>query len=248
MNVLRVVLGLMMLGSSLWLISLLTVHFGQMPVIALVVLLALSLLLEFGHLRLDGTKTLGDRTEGGQHPAVGGTATGLGFGRGDEAVVEFADALLLLVELAFVQGFLRGQPLAEGIGRRRSSGQPGSHEGDPDQETDGRTDEEALETLYPYQSAQVTKLRRERGWPPFSREQYLASAAADGALYVGSPETVATKIVRNLRLLGASRFDLRYSMGLLPHEHLMSSIGLYGREVAPMVREMMAEKEPAAAL
>lgn len=45
MNVLRVVLGLMMLGSSLWLISLLTVHFGQMPVIALVVLLALALLL-----------------------------------------------------------------------------------------------------------------------------------------------------------------------------------------------------------
>ncbi|AMM19259.1 luciferase [Frondihabitans sp. PAMC 28766] len=103
------------------------------------------------------------------------------------------------------------------------------------------TDEEALETLYPYQSAQVTKLGRERGWPPFSREQYLASAAEDGALYVGSPETVARKIARNLTLLGASRFDMKYSMGPLPHDAMMRSIELYGTEVAPMVRELMAE-------
>jgi probable LLM family oxidoreductase len=103
------------------------------------------------------------------------------------------------------------------------------------------TDEEALEILYPYQEAQTNQLGRERGWPPYSREQYLATAGPAGALYVGSPETVARKIVRNLRILGASRFDLRYSMGRLPHEHLLSSIGLYGREVAPMVRELMAQ-------
>ncbi|MCU1529388.1 MAG: luciferase [Frondihabitans sp.] len=102
------------------------------------------------------------------------------------------------------------------------------------------TDEEALEILYPYQEAQTNQLGRERGWPPYSREQYLATAGPEGALYVGSPETVARKIVRNLRILGASRFDLRYSMGRLPHEQLMSSIGLYGREVAPMVRELLA--------
>jgi probable LLM family oxidoreductase len=105
------------------------------------------------------------------------------------------------------------------------------------------TDEEALETLYPYQEAQTNTIGAERGWGPYSREQYLATAGPAGALYVGSPETVARKIVRNLRILGASRFDLRYSMGLLPHEQLMSSISLYGREVAPMVREMMASGE-----
>lgn len=103
------------------------------------------------------------------------------------------------------------------------------------------TDDEAMEILYPYQSAQVTQLGKERGWPPFTREQYVASAAADGALYVGSPETVARKIVRNMRLLGASRFDMRYSMGPMPHADLMRSIELYGTQVAPMVREMMAE-------
>ena len=104
------------------------------------------------------------------------------------------------------------------------------------------TDEEALEILFPYQEAQTNQLGRERGWPPYSRAQYEHSAGPEGALYVGSPETVARKIVRNLRLLGATRFDMRYSMGLLPHAHMMRSIELYGTEVAPLVRELMAEQ------
>ena len=45
MNAVRVVLGLMMLGSSLWLLSLLGVHIGTLPVIALGVVLILILLL-----------------------------------------------------------------------------------------------------------------------------------------------------------------------------------------------------------
>lgn len=45
MNVVRVVLGLMMLGSSLWLLSLLGVHIGILPVITLGVVLILALLL-----------------------------------------------------------------------------------------------------------------------------------------------------------------------------------------------------------
>ncbi|MBX8461856.1 thioredoxin family protein [Enterobacter sp. RIT637] len=45
MNVVRVVLGLMMLGSSLWLLSLLVVHIGTLPVITLGVTLILILLL-----------------------------------------------------------------------------------------------------------------------------------------------------------------------------------------------------------
>ncbi|ROQ40044.1 putative LLM family oxidoreductase [Frondihabitans sp. PhB188] len=107
------------------------------------------------------------------------------------------------------------------------------------------TDDEALDTLYPYQSAQTAQLGRERGWPPPTHEQYLQQAAPDGALYVGSPETVARKIAHNMRLLGATRFDMRYSMGTLPHPEMMKSIELYGREVAPMVRELMASPVPA---
>ena len=67
-----------------------------------------------------------------------------------------------------------------------------------------------------------------------------AGAGPDGALFVGAPETVAAKIVATVEGLGLSRFDMKYSVGTLPHEQLMTSIELYGREVIPLVREQLA--------
>ena len=61
-----------------------------------------------------------------------------------------------------------------------------------------------------------------------------------GALHVGSPETVAQKIATTLTSLGATRFDLKYGMGGLSQEALMTNIELYGREVIPRVRELLA--------
>ena len=58
--------------------------------------------------------------------------------------------------------------------------------------------------------------------------QVLRHVLAEGSLYVGSPETVARKIAATVRALGASRFDLKYSAGTLPHEAMMRSIELYG--------------------
>ena len=53
-------------------------------------------------------------------------------------------------------------------------------------------------------------------------------------------ETVANKIVNTVKLLGLSRFDLKYSNGTLPHDKLMTSIELYGTKVVPRVRELLA--------
>jgi alkanesulfonate monooxygenase SsuD/methylene tetrahydromethanopterin reductase-like flavin-dependent oxidoreductase (luciferase family) len=64
----------------------------------------------------------------------------------------------------------------------------------------------------------------------------------DGALYVGAPETVAAKIVTTLDTLGATRFDLKYGMGELPHDSLIRVIELYGTQVAPLVREMVGQR------
>jgi hypothetical protein len=36
---------------------------------------------------------------------------------------------------------------------------------------------------------------------------------------------------------GLSRWDLKYSAGTLPHEQMLASIELHGRQVAPLVRE-----------
>lgn len=101
------------------------------------------------------------------------------------------------------------------------------------------TDEQAIEELWPHFKAQRDRIGRDRGWPPVTRAAYEAEIG-DGSLYVGSPETVAVKIARTASLLGLDRFDLKYSHGPLAHEKLMRSIELYGTQVIPRVREILA--------
>ena len=83
----------------------------------------------------------------------------------------------------------------------------------------------------------MNRIGGERGWPPASREQFDRGAGPGGALCVGSPDTVAAKIINTVTALGLSRFDLKYSSGTLSHEHMMTSIELIGTRVAPRVRE-----------
>lgn len=101
------------------------------------------------------------------------------------------------------------------------------------------TDAEAREQLFPHFKANRDRIGRERGWPPATREGF-ESEADHGALFVGSPETVAAKIADAVRVLGLSRFDLKYSNGPMPHAQLMHAIELYGGEVIPRVRGLLA--------
>lgn len=57
-----------------------------------------------------------------------------------------------------------------------------------------------------------------------------------GAMYVGSAETVARKVIETVKGLGLARFDIKYSAGTLSHESMLRSIELFGREVVPRVR------------
>jgi probable LLM family oxidoreductase len=106
------------------------------------------------------------------------------------------------------------------------------------------TDSEARDVLWPHYEAVITRIGHERGWAPLTRSRYEAEID-HGALYVGSPETVARKIARTVSVLGVDRFDLKYSNGTLPHERQMKAIELFGREVIPRVRELLAS-EPVA--
>jgi probable LLM family oxidoreductase len=99
------------------------------------------------------------------------------------------------------------------------------------------TDEEAKRALWPHYQAMMTRIGLERGWPPMTRAHFEREASPEGALCVGAPETVAAKIVRTMRALNLSRFDLKFSAGTLPHEALMRSIELFGTRVAPFVRD-----------
>ncbi len=101
------------------------------------------------------------------------------------------------------------------------------------------TDDQARAELYPHFKANRDRIGAERGWPPMGRGEFEREAAT-GSLYVGSPETVARKIARTVRTLGLDRFDLKYSNGPMPHEQSMQAIELYGTEVIPRARELLA--------
>jgi len=104
------------------------------------------------------------------------------------------------------------------------------------------SDAQAREELWPYFKEVRDRIGAQRGWPPMTRAQFDQEASVDGSLYVGSAQTVAAKIARTVSSLDIDRFDLKYSSGRLPHPKLMRNIELYGTQVVPMVRELLARE------
>jgi alkanesulfonate monooxygenase SsuD/methylene tetrahydromethanopterin reductase-like flavin-dependent oxidoreductase (luciferase family) len=105
------------------------------------------------------------------------------------------------------------------------------------------TDDQARGDFWPHYLQVITHVAKTRGFAIPTKESFLSEVGPRGALYVGSPETVAQKIAANLTALGASRFDLKYGMGGLSHETLMRNIELYGTKVIPRVRELLRTGE-----
>jgi probable LLM family oxidoreductase len=102
------------------------------------------------------------------------------------------------------------------------------------------TDEQARDEFWPRYLEVIRHVSKTRGFAVPTKDSFLREVGPQGALYVGSPETVAQKIAANLTTLGANRFDLKYGMGGLSHAALMTNIELYGAEVIPRVRELLA--------
>jgi probable LLM family oxidoreductase len=98
------------------------------------------------------------------------------------------------------------------------------------------TNEEAVADYYPGYAELWTKLGRERGWPPVTKAQFDGLVAPKGVLVVGDPEQVAEKLIRHSRALGGvDRFTFQMDNAGLTHAQLMSSIGLIGNKVIPLI-------------
>lgn len=177
-------------------------------------------------------------TESGRLP------TWVGVGGTPASVVRAARYGLPIVIAIIGGASAQFAPLAD-LYRRAcaESGHPGLPVGVHSPGHVAETDEQAAQEYLPHFIDQMRKLGSERGWPPMTEAAARAQIAPEGAVYVGSPETVARKIATTMRTLGASRFQLKYTNGTLPHEQRMSSIRLYGEQVIPRVRELMAETE-----
>jgi alkanesulfonate monooxygenase SsuD/methylene tetrahydromethanopterin reductase-like flavin-dependent oxidoreductase (luciferase family) len=98
------------------------------------------------------------------------------------------------------------------------------------------TSQQALDDFYPGYAEAMTKVGKERGWPPMTRGRFEAQVGPEGALLVGSPEEVAEKILRHSDALGGiSRLTFQMDTAEVPHEKLMQSIELIGTRLKSLV-------------
>jgi alkanesulfonate monooxygenase SsuD/methylene tetrahydromethanopterin reductase-like flavin-dependent oxidoreductase (luciferase family) len=103
------------------------------------------------------------------------------------------------------------------------------------------TDEKARKLAWPSFKTSWDRIGRTRGWPPYTKEQFEYEIE-HGSLYVGSPETVAQKIARAMKVLDAKRFDMVYGQGPQKASARLESIELYATKVIPRVRELLVEE------
>jgi probable LLM family oxidoreductase len=104
------------------------------------------------------------------------------------------------------------------------------------------TTERALDESFPYVSEAMNRIGRERGWPPMTRAHYDAAAELRGANFVGTPEQIVEKVLFQHEIFGHDRFLVQFTIGGIPHEGILRSIELLGREVAPAVREKLVAR------
>jgi probable LLM family oxidoreductase len=99
---------------------------------------------------------------------------------------------------------------------------------------------QAADDFFPSYADLMSRIGRERGWPPTTRDQYEMMRSPRGALLVGSPQEVIDKILFQHELFGHQRFLAQLTVGTMPHAKVMRAIELLGTVVAPAVRRATA--------
>ena len=104
--------------------------------------------------------------------------------------------------------------------------------------------QQAADDAFPPYAEVMTRIGRERGWPPATRQRFDAERSRRGALLVGNAQEVAEKILYEYELFRNQRFLIQLSVGTMPHDKIMRAIELLGTEVAPVVRRETASPAP----
>ena len=97
----------------------------------------------------------------------------------------------------------------------------------------------------PHYMAMMSRIGRERGWPPMTPDHYEALRSPRGALAAGSPDEVAEKILFEHELFGHQRYLAQMAAGEIAHRDVMRSIERFGTEVAPLVRAELERRAAA---
>lgn len=100
----------------------------------------------------------------------------------------------------------------------------------------GDDSRQTADDYYPLYAAQMNRIGRQRGWPPYQKQQYEAGRSRQGHLFIGNADEAVEKILHLHELLGLARFSAHMDVGGPPHDRLMKSIEIFGTKIAPKVR------------
>ncbi|MES2418352.1 MAG: Atu2307/SP_0267 family LLM class monooxygenase [Bacteroidota bacterium] len=103
----------------------------------------------------------------------------------------------------------------------------------------GENSQQISDYYYPLYSAQMDRIGRSRGWPPYQEQQYNSGRGKGGALIIGDANEAIDKILAMQEMFGLTRFSAHMDVGGPSHKAMMKSIEVFGTQIAPKVREAL---------
>ena len=104
----------------------------------------------------------------------------------------------------------------------------------------GEDGQQTAEEYYPLYSAQMDRIGRQRGWPPYQPQQFEQGRGKNGHLIIGDAHETIDKILHMHELFGLNRFSAHMDVGGPTHKSLMKSIEIFGDKIAPKVRSALS--------
>lgn len=105
----------------------------------------------------------------------------------------------------------------------------------------GENSQQTADEYYPLYAAQMNRVGRQRGWPPYQPQQFEQGRGKNGHLLIGDANEAIDKILKMHELFGLKRFSAHMDVGGPKHQDLMKSIEIFGTKIAPKVRKALGE-------
>lgn len=103
----------------------------------------------------------------------------------------------------------------------------------------GDDSKQTANEYYPMYAAQMNRIGKQRGWPPYHPQQYEVGRSKYGHLLIGDANEAIEKILHLHEVLGFSRFSAHMDVGAPHHKTLMKSIEIFGSTIAPSVKKAL---------
>ncbi|TDE14656.1 LLM class flavin-dependent oxidoreductase [Dyadobacter psychrotolerans] len=103
----------------------------------------------------------------------------------------------------------------------------------------GENSQAISDRYFPHYADQMNRIGKDRGWSPYTKEQFEGGRSRDGALFVGDVNELTDKILYHQEMFGLTRFLLHVDVGAPSHDDLMKTIELLGTHVKPAVNKAL---------